>query len=396
MSKTAERAWARSTTSRSFSAGRVALDLEGHADAREAVAHLVGEAERAADVHVALERRLDLGQAHLARGRDVDQRRRQARRERVQQRLGRVGAGVDAEQDGRLAGVDGERLRRARCPPARRRRSPGSSSGCARRRSSGCGRGTGRGRATGSALMASSVPYICCGVDAVADAVEDLGHRRSPSGVVGGGARYARWRAAPRMRAATVGAAKRSSRNWRRAMHEQAHRRRRDDGRAALPARAEQPDLAEEVAGPEGADALAVAKDVGRARDDDEELPRVAALPRQLGAGGHADARRPGARRASAAAGGRRRRAGSIRRCSVPWCSAFGQGWDEGRVDQGEPKVRLRPAPRASGDRAVVGLIFGAAALTSADRACGRWALASFVRPAPLRRRWRRVGARLT
>ena len=65
---------------------------------------------RAADVHVALERRLDLGQPHLARGGDVHERRRQAGGERVQQVLGRVRAGVGAEQDRGLAGVDGERL----------------------------------------------------------------------------------------------------------------------------------------------------------------------------------------------------------------------------------------------------------------------------------------------
>ena len=111
MSKTAERAWARSTTSRSFSAGASPLTLKRHPDALEPVAHLVGDPEAAAHVHVALERRLDLGQAHLARRCDVDQRRGQARREGVQQGLGRVGAGVDAEQDGRLAGVEGERLR---------------------------------------------------------------------------------------------------------------------------------------------------------------------------------------------------------------------------------------------------------------------------------------------
>ena len=71
--------------------------------------------------------------------------------------------------------------------------------------------------------------------------------------------------------------------------HEQAHRGGRDDGRAALPARAEQADLAEEVAGLEAADALAVALDVRRALDHDEELPRVAALAGQLRAVGHAD-----------------------------------------------------------------------------------------------------------
>jgi hypothetical protein len=46
----------------------------------------------------------------LARRGDVDDRGRQAGGERVQQVLGRVGAGVGAEQDRRLARVDHERL----------------------------------------------------------------------------------------------------------------------------------------------------------------------------------------------------------------------------------------------------------------------------------------------
>src|SRR4051812_26139742 len=46
---------------------RVALDAERDADVLEAVADLVGDAEAAADVHVALERRLDARQPHAAR-----------------------------------------------------------------------------------------------------------------------------------------------------------------------------------------------------------------------------------------------------------------------------------------------------------------------------------------
>jgi hypothetical protein len=91
------------------------------------------------------------------------------------------------------------------------------------------------------------------------------------------------------MRAATVGAVKRSSRNWRRATTRTRIGGRGDDGGGALPARAQQADLAEEVTGPELSHALAVAMDVRRARDDDEELLGVAALARQLSAGGHAD-----------------------------------------------------------------------------------------------------------
>src|SRR3954447_26957486 len=53
--------------------GRVALDGEAHADVGEAVAVVVVDAETAADVHLALESRFDLGQAHAAGGRDVDQ-----------------------------------------------------------------------------------------------------------------------------------------------------------------------------------------------------------------------------------------------------------------------------------------------------------------------------------
>jgi hypothetical protein len=52
---------------------RVALDGEGHPDVGESVADLIGDPERAANVHVAFERRLDRREAHLARRRDIHQ-----------------------------------------------------------------------------------------------------------------------------------------------------------------------------------------------------------------------------------------------------------------------------------------------------------------------------------
>src|SRR5919202_2357125 len=85
---------------------RVAGHPERDADLLEAVARLVVDAERAAHVHVTGQRRLDRGQLHLPSGGDVDDRRRQAGRKRVQQVLGGVGAGVGAEQDRRLARVE--------------------------------------------------------------------------------------------------------------------------------------------------------------------------------------------------------------------------------------------------------------------------------------------------
>src|SRR5262249_34846666 len=71
--------------------------------------------------------------------------------------------------------------------------------------------------------------------------------------------------------------------------HEQAHGRARDDGRGALPAPVEQPDLAEELAGLDGGHLLAVAVDVGAALDDDEELLGVAALDGEPLPGGDVD-----------------------------------------------------------------------------------------------------------
>ena len=110
MSKTAERFWAFVDDRLQDLVGRVALDGEGGLDLREAVAVAVVDAEAAAHVHLALEGRLDLGQAHLAGGGAVDEGRRQAGGERVQEVLGRVRAGVGAEQDGGLARVEQELL----------------------------------------------------------------------------------------------------------------------------------------------------------------------------------------------------------------------------------------------------------------------------------------------
>ena len=108
MSKTADRSWARATTSRSFSSGASPLTRNDDTDLLEAVAVVVRQAERAAHVHVALERRLHLRQMHAAHGGDVDERGGQAGGQRVQQVLGRIRPGVGAKQDRRLAGVDHE------------------------------------------------------------------------------------------------------------------------------------------------------------------------------------------------------------------------------------------------------------------------------------------------
>src|SRR5215218_22284 len=100
--------------------GRVAREAEGDADSLEAVAVVVRQPERALHVHVALERRLDLGQVHSARGGDVHQRRRQAGGQRVQQVLRGIGAGIRADQDRGLARVDDELLRSRRVLLVRR------------------------------------------------------------------------------------------------------------------------------------------------------------------------------------------------------------------------------------------------------------------------------------
>ena len=106
MSKTAERLCARATISCSFSGRRVALHAEGHADPLEAVAIVVVQAERALYVHVTLEGRLHLGETDAAGCGDVHEGRRQAAGQRVEEILGRIGAGVGAEQDRRLARVE--------------------------------------------------------------------------------------------------------------------------------------------------------------------------------------------------------------------------------------------------------------------------------------------------
>jgi hypothetical protein len=99
---------------------RVAAHPERHADALEPVARLVVNAESAAYVHVAREGGFDGAELHLARRGDIDDRGRQAGGERVQQVLGRVWAGVPAEQDRRLARVEPELLAPGRVLAARR------------------------------------------------------------------------------------------------------------------------------------------------------------------------------------------------------------------------------------------------------------------------------------
>ena len=77
------------------------------------------KAERAADVHVALQRRLHAREPHAACGRDVDERGRHAGSKCVQEALGRV-VPVSCQQDRALAGVELENAseREVSSPPA--------------------------------------------------------------------------------------------------------------------------------------------------------------------------------------------------------------------------------------------------------------------------------------
>jgi hypothetical protein len=198
----------------------------------------------------------------------------------VQQGLGRIGAGVDAEQDGRLAGVERERL------SARAVLLPGAVEALDDRAVVGAVDLTvldpeleaGEG---GVGLDGVERSVHLRGVDAVTDAVEDLGHAglledgRAPLGAGCGGAPDGR---------RDGGCGEQELAKLPAGEHEQAHRGGGDHGGGALPAGGEQADLAEEVAGLQSPDALSVAEDVGRARDHDEELLRVAALPGDLGA----------------------------------------------------------------------------------------------------------------
>src|SRR5262249_36948844 len=88
--------------------GRVARDPKGDADALEPVAVLVREPERPLDVHVALERGLDLGEMDTASGGHVHERRRQTRGQRMQEELGRIRSRVGAQEDCGLARIDHE------------------------------------------------------------------------------------------------------------------------------------------------------------------------------------------------------------------------------------------------------------------------------------------------
>ena len=87
---------------------RVALDGEGDANALVAVADLSREAEDAAQVHVAFDRGLDLGERHAARGGDVGDAADDAGAEAVEQVLDRRRRVVVADQDRRVIGVNRE------------------------------------------------------------------------------------------------------------------------------------------------------------------------------------------------------------------------------------------------------------------------------------------------
>ena len=130
----------------------------------------------AADVHVALERGLDLGQPHLARGGDVDERRGEAGGQRVQQVLGRVRAGVGAEQDRGLAGVDGELLdaRAVLLPGAVEALDRGAVVGAVR--SSGCVARNWNDAERRVCPRGVERAVELLGVDAVAGDGDDLGH----------------------------------------------------------------------------------------------------------------------------------------------------------------------------------------------------------------------------
>jgi DNA-binding SARP family transcriptional activator len=88
----------------------VAGDLERHSDLLVAGADGLVEAEEAVQVHVALDGAFQAVEHDPARGGVVDDRARQARGERVEQVLGRVGGPVIAEQHRGLVGVEDERL----------------------------------------------------------------------------------------------------------------------------------------------------------------------------------------------------------------------------------------------------------------------------------------------
>ena len=125
--------------------GVVALHVEGDLDLLVAVADLLGQAEDAEQVDVALDGGGDLGEVHAARGGDVGHAGGQAGGQGVQQVLDRRRAVVGADEHGRVVGVGGVRGGVAHlllgAEEARR-----SSTGCACRRSSGCWRGTGTWR----------------------------------------------------------------------------------------------------------------------------------------------------------------------------------------------------------------------------------------------------------
>src|SRR4029079_15336649 len=88
----------------------VAAQLEAHLDLLVAVADLIGQAEDAEQVDVALDSGLELGEVDAARRSDVGQARSEARRQGVQHEFDRRRRVIGAHENGRMIGVERPRL----------------------------------------------------------------------------------------------------------------------------------------------------------------------------------------------------------------------------------------------------------------------------------------------
>ena len=143
----------------------------------EAVADLVGEAERAAHVHVAFEAstrpRVRRPCARRRRRRATSSGTRPARAAGA--RPGSAPVSAPSRIGGSPASTC-ERLVARGVLLAGAVERPGCSIGCARRRASRCVARNWNVASSGCALIASSVPYICCDVHAVADPLGQLRH----------------------------------------------------------------------------------------------------------------------------------------------------------------------------------------------------------------------------
>ena len=138
---------------------RVALDPEGHADALEAVAVLVGQAE--APRTSMSPSTVDSTAVRARRGRRRRRRARSSGTPRARAAgLGGVRRPVVADQDGRLAGVEHERLlaRGVLLPGGVE---PSICCGCARRPATRSATRNWNAASAGCGLIASSVPNIC-------------------------------------------------------------------------------------------------------------------------------------------------------------------------------------------------------------------------------------------